>query len=205
MFIKNHHLVWVIFLCVFGLSISGCVTIVRCDGYPPPRQGEFRAAVGEPPRSWEAWEGDGESLAAFVNGPALYEGVLVSKPVSGRPSFPKNKRGGETKKNQISTLPANKIGQELYDNVEMAASGAAAKMLLASRCDSSHLSELSTRVPKKLVEAIAEMAPSSREAQRVGEALFKNKYKALRNAHPGAECSELGRLRMLAGSQGFLP
>lgn len=87
--------------------------------------------------------------------------------------------------------------------LDQIASAAAARAVIALRCEGSSFEGVSKAVQRTMEDKAAQAASNPQAARAYARDSALMKYKAIAQANSGVPCGELGNLRGIAASQGF--
>ena len=89
------------------------------------------------------------------------------------------------------------------DQLDQIASAAAARAVLALRCEASGFERISKAVQRMMESKVGQVSANARAAQAYAKDSALMKYKAIARANAGVACGDLDNLRSIAASQGF--
>lgn len=97
----------------------------------------------------------------------------------------------------------DRLSEGEVEMLDQIASAAAARAVLALRCESAGFERVSKAVQRMMESKVDQVSGNVRSARAYAKDAALMKYKAIARANAGVPCGELDNLRSIAASQGF--
>lgn len=95
------------------------------------------------------------------------------------------------------------LSEDETQRLDAITSGAAARAVLALRCEGARFELTSRQIQAAMVSLVDQVSPHSAAARAYARDWAGMKYKAMALANTGAPCDSLSRLRQIAAQHGF--
>lgn len=104
---------------------------------------------------------------------------------------------------QAAEVAMNGLSEAQSDRLDQITASAAARAVLALKCESQQFESVSRQIAKTLDAKVVLVSDNATAARAYAKDAASIKYKAMVQANAGLECDQLDRLREIALIQGF--